>query len=305
LPWAIGERASPEQALTLIVRWQTWWTYNRSDYVTFDGAERALAMLTETQYGKWAVEAARTRFGTTAGGRAVLDELLDRAPVTLWLLASAWLGGYLAGIWLGLLGAGLSGSRWSAAGRGALGDRLLGIPRLWLYRAASAAAVVLVALPSAALASLFAPAAAGAPVLGAAFVMTLLASVIVSRYQTAASRDLMRQEHIRTLLAYGASDFRAAARTARAASGVAISLAGVDLPALLTGAFVVERCFGLSGLSEPTLLAILVGDVSWLMALVVTGTLFGALAQIFSDTLLMLSNPRIAAVVARRRGVPQ
>jgi peptide/nickel transport system permease protein len=302
LPWAIGERATPEQALGLIVRWHSWWTLNRSDYVTFDGPERALAMLTETQYGKWAVEAARSRFGTTAGGRPVLDVLGDRAPVTLWLLASGWLGGYLVGIALGVLGAGFRGTRWSI---GAHGTRFSRIPRVWWDRALSAAAVALVALPSAALASALSPAGAAATTFRAALVMTLVAGAIVSRYQRRASGDAMLQNHARTLLALGATDLRVAARTARAAGGTAISLAGIDLATLLTTALVIERCFDLPGLSQPTLEAILVGDVSWLMALVVAGTLFGALAQIASDALLMRLDPRLAGVVARRRGVPE
>jgi peptide/nickel transport system permease protein len=303
LPWAIGDQASPEQALALIVRWQTWWTLNQSDYVTFDGPERALAMLTETQYGKWAVEAARTRFGTTAEGRPVLDVLRDRAPITLWLLASAWLGGYAAGFALGLLGAGLLGTRWSIVRDPQ--HPASGVSRVWLERIVSAAAVALVALPSAALASAFAPGAAEAPTFRAALIMALVAGAIVSRYQRRASADALRQNYTRTLLAFGASDLRAATRTARMSSGAAISLAGADLPALLTTSFVVERCFGLAGLSQPTFEAILVGDVPWLMALVVTGTIFGALLQIASDALLMRVDTRIAGVVARRRGVPE
>jgi ABC-type dipeptide/oligopeptide/nickel transport system permease component len=135
--------------------------------------------------------------------------------------------------------------------------------------------------------------------------MCLVAGAIVSRYQRRAGADALRQNYTRTLLAFGASDLRAAARTARASTGMAISLAGADLPALLTTCFVVERCFNLPGLSQPTFDAILVGDVPWLMALVVTGTLFGALAQIASDALLLRIDTRIEGVVARRRGVPE
>ena len=297
LPWAIGERATPEQALTLIVRWHSWWTLNRADYVTFDGPERAFAMLTETQYGKWAAEAARTRFGTTAAGQPVLDVLRDRAPVTLWLLASAWFGGYLSGIALGLLGAGLRGTPWS------FGSSLA--PRLWLGWALPAAAIALVAVPSAALASALSPASSDHAPFRASLTMALVAGAIVSHYQRRASADVLLQSHARTLLAFGASDLRVAVRTLRAAGGVAISFVGADLPALLTTAFVVERCFGLPGLSQPTFEAIMVGDVSWLMALVVTGTLFGALAQIASDSLLIRLDTRLAGVVARRRGVPE
>jgi ABC-type dipeptide/oligopeptide/nickel transport system permease component len=228
--------------------------------------------------------------------------LRDRAPVTLWLLACGWLGGYLVGIALGVLGAGLRGTRWSIRADSARSWR---IPGAWLDRTLSAAAVALVALPSAALASTLSPVGAAAGSFRAALIMTLVAGAIVSRYQRRASGDVLLQNHARTLLALGASDFRVAARTAQAAGAMAISLAGTDLAALLTTAFVIERCVDLPGLSQPTLDAILVGDVSWLMALVVAGTLLGALAQIGSDALLMGRDPRIAGVVARRRGVPE
>ncbi len=294
LPWAIGENASLEQSRALVVRWQTWWTLNQSDYVDFDGPERALAMVTETQYGKWATEAGRTRFGTTASGQPVLDVLLERAGVTLWLLASAWFGGYTAGIWLGLLAVGLRKSPWSLAA-----------PRRWQKRALLLLVVAFVALPSAVLASAFAPARGTVHPVRAAWLMAAIAGAIVARYQESASREALRREATRTLLAYGASDLRAALRTFRGAGSSAVSLLGVDLPALLTAAFVVERCFGLPGLSEPTLEAILVGDVAWLMALVVAATLFGALAQIMSEALLMRLDPRVAVAAASKRGVPE
>jgi peptide/nickel transport system permease protein len=294
-PWAIDERASPEQSRALVARWKTWWTLNQSDYVDYDGPERVLAMVTETQYGKWAIEAGRTRFGMTASGQQVLDVLRARAGPTLWLLASAWLGGYAAGIALGILGAGLRKTPWSPPD----------LRRRWLERAISFVLVVLVALPSAALASAFAPAAGQGHPFRAAWLMAAIAGAIVARYQEAASREALRREPVRTLLAYGASDLRAARRTFKNAGSSAVSLLGVDLPALLTAAFVVERLFDLPGLSEPTLEAILVGDVAWLMALVVAGTVFGALAQIISDVLLLRLDPRVAVAAALRRGVPE
>jgi ABC-type dipeptide/oligopeptide/nickel transport system permease component len=279
----VAKDASISDAREVASSWQRWWRKKKSDYTTLDGPSRIVAMFTETQYGRWAVSAVDERLGVAESGEAVLDVLSARAPVTLWLLASALLVGYLGGIAVGLS---------SAIAR-----------RRPLDRGTTALALALVALPCSLLASLVAPAAARGPrAVVAAALMATLAAALVSRYQRAAALSALDQEYVRTLRAFGAGDARIALRVFRSSSAAVLSLSGVQLPTLITAAFVIEQAFGLPGLGPVTLVAVATRDVAWLMALVLTSTALVALAQIVSDALLVHLDPRVRVALLRQRG---
>jgi ABC-type dipeptide/oligopeptide/nickel transport system permease component len=283
--WTIGENADVQQARDMVSHWQRWWVENGADYVTLEGARRLLAMITETQYGRWATDAADNRFGISASGEPVLDVLESRAPVTLWLLAAGLLGGYAAGVALGIVS-------------GAFAHRPLDA-------ILSVVAVVFAALPIATLAALVAPAPPGRARFLAALLMTLTAAALVSRYQRSATRVALDQEYARTLRAFGASQLGIARGTLRTSAGATISLLGVDLPALLTAAFVLEHAFELPGLGPTTLAAIGNRDVPWLMAIALASAAAMALSQIASDALLAAIDPRVRGALARQRGAQE
>ena len=71
-------------------------------------------MAFETRYGKWAFEVVTLRFGKSAGGQPVLDELILRVPVTLSIVFGAILLAYLIAVPLGTLGAAARGRRLDA-----------------------------------------------------------------------------------------------------------------------------------------------------------------------------------------------
>ncbi len=282
-PLTLSSTPSIAEAQKVVAEWQAFWLEHHTDYSTLDGAERVFAMVSETQYGRWAGGAARGGLGVTQSGERVLSVLSRRAPVTLWLLASALSAGYAAGILLGLF----------AAAR----------PRRPLDLSTSVLCVVGSSLSVALFCSVLSPSGAppAARLLGA-LVMALFAGSIVSRHQRAAARVALDQEYTRTARAFGAGPWRIAARSFRSSAVSAVSLAGVDLPALLTAAFVVEQAFGLGGLSTTTLAAIAQRDIAWLMALSLGVVCVLALAQIISDSLLSTLDPRVAVGFARKRG---
>jgi len=285
-PWRVPKDASVGEARGVVRLWQAWWLEHRSDYVTHDGAERVLSMVSDTQYGRWAASAALNRLGISASGETVLDLFLARAPVTLWLLVSALVGGWLVGITLGLVGA----------------ARAQRVPDF----ASSAVAVVLCALPVSALSTAAAPVAL--PGLGhalAALVMVLGSAGLVSRHQRTATRVALDQEFTRTARAFGAGPWRLARWSFRASSVAALSLLGAQLPGLVTAAFVVEHALGLNGLGATTLRAIASRDIAWLMALsMALGTAL-ALLQISSDALLAAMDPRVRLGLLRKRGAAE
>jgi peptide/nickel transport system permease protein len=299
LPWSVAPGASPGQAREIVERWRSWWALTRVDYVTLDGPSRVAAMLTETQYGKWAAEAARSHLGQSSSGRPVLDLLRERGPVTLWLASSGIAGGYLTGICLGLAGAGLARNPWrepsqSARRRALLFDALLAL-----------LSVTVVALGAVLVGQMLAP---SVPSPGSLFraqlVMVLVSAALVSRHQRASTSSALEQEYTRTAFAFGASPLRSAWRVLRASGTPVVSLAGAELHAVFTSAFVVEVVFDLPGLAAPTVEAIQSKDVSWLMALAVGSTLAVALLQVLSDLVLLELHPRVAqALAAKRSGV--
>lgn len=281
-PWRIGKDASVVEARQTVRRWRAWWLEHRADYVTFDGAERALAMLSETQYGRWATQAAQNRLGLSPSGETVLDLLLARAPLTLTLVALGLLGGWLGGIALGAL----------AAARA----------RRPLDLALSALAVIVASLPIAVLATWIAPSGSLGKDALAGLVMAAATGAYVSLQQRSAMRVALDQEYTRTARAFGPGPLRLARWSLRASSVAQLSLVGVELPALFTLAFVVEHALGLSGLGAATLAAVSLRDVAWLMALSLGVATLLSLAQILSDALLMAFDPRVRIALERRRG---
>ncbi|MCA9594168.1 MAG: ABC transporter permease [Myxococcales bacterium] len=273
--------ASIADAERVAAEWRRWWRKHKSEYSTLDGPSRIVAMFSQTQYGRWAVGAADERLGLTESGEPVLDLLEARAPVSLWLVFWALVAGYLGGIAVGLAGA-------------VRAHRPLDL-------STTAATLLVVAVPTATVATLLAPADIRRPGTGGAIaLMVLLSLALVSRYQRAASRTALDQEYVRTLRAQGASDARVALRVFRASSAAVLSLSGVQLPTLLTAAFVLEQAFRLPGLGPVTLQAAAVRDVPWLMAMALGGTAFVALAQIGSDLLLARLDPRVRVAIHRQ-----
>jgi ABC-type dipeptide/oligopeptide/nickel transport system permease component len=202
-----------------------------------------------------------------------------RAPVTLWLVACALAAAYALGILWGLL----------APVRGVLG------------LASSALAVAAVAVPVAAAAAWLAPASAPRP-FAAALLMVVSSSALVSRHQRAAVRNELAQDYVRTAVAFGAEPWRVRLRSFRGASAAVVSLLAVDLSAAFTSAFVVEHAFALPGIGQATLRAVAARDVSWLMAVTLALALAVALAQIASDTLLGVLDPRVRRAFLQQRG---
>jgi peptide/nickel transport system permease protein len=280
--WTIEKQASVERARSVVSQWQAWWLEHQSDYVAFDGAARTLAMVSETQYGRWAAQAAQNGLGRTASGQTVVEVVRTRAPITLGLLAVGLVCGWLTGIIVGLAGA----TR----------------PHRPLDLVLAMGAVGFAAVPASVLSTVLSPTGRGAQNAVAGALIALVAAAIVSRHQRSAARVALDQEYMRTARAFGAGPWRLARWSLRSSSIAVISLVGVHLPVLLTLDFVLEHAMGLEGLASPTLLAVTRHDVSWLMAVALGSTALLSLAQIVSDALMARLDPRAGVALAQKRG---
>jgi ABC-type dipeptide/oligopeptide/nickel transport system permease component len=277
----IAPDASLAEAGACVQRWRHWWTIYRSDFVVLAGPARGAAMLTETRYGKWALTAVTQRLGVDNQGRPVASELARRVPVTVALVFGAIVLAYALGIPLGVL---------SAASRGRKTDLLIATSVLVCYAVPTAVLAVLVA-------------GRGAHGLFAGMVVLAVGLVAVpTRQQRSAVAWAMSQDWVRAALARGNSRPRALlVHALRNGLLPVLTLAALEPPMALGGAFVIEHVLGLPGVGDPTIAAVHGRDVAWLMAVALVAGAFAALGVIVADLAYVLADPRLARPIFSRK----
>ena len=285
---ALDADATPEQVRRAVADWQEWWFVHATDYVPLDGADRAIAVVTETRYGKWLKRAAGGQLGVSAvDGEPIAEKMRDRAPVTLLVCGLAMLLSWALAVPLGAIGAWRKGRP--------------------LDFASSAVIFLVYATPTFAMAELLRRATAGHAVGGARIALAVIALAAgsvatLSRWQRSAMLDVVRQDFVRTAHAKGLPAWRVAVVHAlRNALLPTVTLAGLHLPALLGGAFVVEEVFGLPGVGFETLRAIEAHDAPWLMAVVLASAVTVTLGLVASDLAYGIVDPRVREVLVRRQ----
>jgi peptide/nickel transport system permease protein len=287
-----GDGASAARAC--VDRWQSFWTVYRSDYTADAGIRRAAAIVLETRYGKWAYEAVTHRFGRAAGkdlGLAlpsgtpaplVLDELSARVPLTLGIVLGAIVLAYLIAVPLGAVAAAYRGRRINVA---------VMLTVLALYATPTAAIAVLLRR------------AGGGGVLSSMVVLSLSLVAAPTAQQSASLSLSLSAEYVRAAAARGASRTRAifvhALRNALLPVGTLATLEG---PMALGGAFVVERVFSVHGVGEATIVAVQQRDTGWLMALSMIAALIAALVVVAGDLAAVVIDPRLGPAILARRG---
>jgi peptide/nickel transport system permease protein len=280
--------ATPGDVRRVVADWREWWFVHESDFVALGGVERATAFVTDTRFGKWLDRARSGELGISVmDGEPVADKLRARALVTLLICALAMLTSWTLAVPLGTLGAWWRGRPFDVA--------------------SSAVLFVLYAAPTFAVGELLRRIASTEEAsLRMALAVTSLAVgslATLSRWQRAAMLEVVRQDYVRTAHAKGLSSGRVAVVHAlRNALLPMTTLAGLHLPALLSGAFVVEEVFRLPGLGSETLRAIHAHDDPWLMAVVMAAAVTTTLGLIASDVASSALDPRVREVLAARGG---
>ncbi len=280
---ALGDDLATARAC--VERWQTYWNVYRSDFVAFTGPARLAAVLLETRYGKWGLSAVTQRFGRRLDGGAVLDELAQRAPTTLGLLFAAIMLAYAAAIPLGAI---------SAARRGHRLELVIACVVLGLY--AVPTAVLAVTLRGA-----FGPDAVR--FLAAAVTLSLALIAAPTGQQRAALAETLTRDYVTAARARGATITRAVlVHGLRNALLPVLTLAALEAPMALGGAFVAERVFELHGLGEATIAAVRERDTSWLMALSIAAASLAAVFVLVSDLGCALLDARLGQATMNRKG---
>lgn len=129
-----------------------------------------------------------------------------------------------------------------------------------------------------------------------ALTLTVLASASVARFQRAALLDVLPADYIRTARLKGLTERQILRRHAlRNALLPIITLIGLSFPALLTGAFFIEKIFAWPGMGYAVVNAIGARDYPLVVGGVIIGSILVTLGSLLADLLYAWADPRLRA----------
>jgi peptide/nickel transport system permease protein len=124
--------------------------------------------------------------------------------------------------------------------------------------------------------------------------LALLSSAVYARLTRAQMIETLSEDYIRTARAKGLRTRTIYLRHAwRAAMTPIVTIAGLDLGAVLGGVIITEHTFGLQGLGTITINAVHDLDFATTMAVVLLGAVFVIVANLLVDVLLAVIDPRV------------
>lgn len=249
------------------------------------------------QYASWLWHVAQGGLGTSLlSSRSVLTSLVEALPVTLSLTLLAMLFAVVVGLLLGIL-AGLRPG--SALDRIATTVASLGIsmPSFWL--ALILVNVVALQFGLAPVAGYISIAEGGLTgwfqhLLLPAVALGTITAAEVTRQTRAGVVDVGGQDYIRTAVAKGMPTRVVVVKhTLKNAAIPVVTVLGLQFGALVGGAIVIERIFGLPGLGTLAIDSVLNQDFPVVQGLVLMITLFVLLVSFLVDTSYLYFNPKV------------
>lgn len=232
------------------------------------------------QYADWLGRSARLDFGVSlADGTPVRAKIAAALPTTLLVALLAAALAFAVAIPLGAALGACDRHRWA--------------------RATAALLYIGYALPTAAVALLVLR--AGAPWGGhtlaalwpAAACLALAEAVRLARHQRGALLGALAADYVTTARAKGAGPARAVAHALGNALLPMVTLAGAEVPALLSASVVVEEVFGLHGIGRMAFDAVLGRDYPLLLGLTTVGALATLAGVLVADVGYGLVDPRL------------
>ncbi len=301
----ISETDNEEERIATDAAWLEWWRRERAGFTTYGRVERITAMVTETQYFKWLSRVFTFSFGVSQrDGQPIVTKLAEKLPITLLLSLLAVVLTYGLSIPLGVF---------SALKRDKASDRVV---TLFLF--------VLYSLPTFWTATLLTQHLCGVsgpaifPLVGLSsegsegwswwsrlgdlvhhlvlpvICLSYVSLAVLSRYQRVAMLEVLGQDYVRTARAKGLSRSRVIiVHATRNALLPVVTLLGLQLPYLISGAVIVERIFNIPGMGLETFEAIRTHDYNWIMAVVTISAVLTMVGILFSDVLYALIDPRV------------
>ena len=230
-------------------------------------------------------------------GRLVLEVIADRVPATLALMLSAFSVAVLLGVLTGIV---------SAVRQYSLFDHLatfsamiaLSIPTFWLgLMGIYVFSVLLGVLPPGNMGTVGADFELGDRLRHLLLPAATLGVVMVatwSRYTRASMLEVIREDYIRTALAKGVAGGIVILKHAlRNALIPLVTLAGLQLPLVLSGALVTETVFTWPGMGRLFVDSIGYRDYPVLMGLLMLTSLLVVIGNLVADAVYALIDPRV------------
>ena len=255
------------------------------------------------QYLHWLKDAFTLDFGRSIVDRVpVRDHILDKLPNTFELNLAAFVLAAIIGVPIGL---------WSAMRSGRATERISAVAFFVLYSLPMFWVALLLMEFFAVrhdLLPLFGMASDNAAMMSSGarlmdhlrhmvlpvLTLTFAQMAIFARYSKAAVTEVIRQDYITTARAKGASGGAILWHHAfRNALIPLITLLGLSIPYLLSGAVIVEQMFEWDGVGRLYMMSILRRDYPTVMALTVATAAVTLLASVAADILYAIADPRI------------
>lgn len=124
--------------------------------------------------------------------------------------------------------------------------------------------------------------------------LATVSAAVYSRLTRGSLLDTLGEDYIRTARAKGLPERRVVFRHAvRAALTPVVSQLGIDVGTLLGGVVVTEDVFGIGGIGQDSVRAIVNGDLPLIIAFVLIAALFVVVANIVVDLVYALLDPRV------------
>jgi peptide/nickel transport system permease protein len=253
------------------------------------------------QYVKWLGNAVQGDFGTsTKSGLPVAQTILDRIPITLELAALSVLFAVILGITAGVIAAVRRGSvaDYASSSLALFG---LSVPHFWLgLMLILLFAVKLRLLPASGYVSF-----ADDPIenlrrmIMPAFVLGTGFSAIVMRQMRSSMLESLSADYVRTARAKGLSEREViGAHALRNSLITVVTLIGLQLGALISGAVITEQIFVIPGFGKLTIDSVLQRDPAVIQAVVLIAAAGYVVVNVIVDLLYSFLNPRIRVSAA-------
>jgi len=249
------------------------------------------------QYIRWLKNVLKGDLGySLVNHRPVLIQIKERLPATIGLMSTSLIFSMIVGIIVGLL---------SAANQNKLFDRIvtlisylgISIPSFWF-------AMMLIFLLSLKLKLL---PSIGMRTIGVhstwdlikhAIMPTLVLSIqniaVIARYIRSSTISQLKEDYVIVQLAAGASRNEILYKyVLKNAILPVITILGMSLPSLVSGAFITESIFGWPGMGQLGVTAIFSYDYPLIMAITMFSSLILILGNLLSDVLYSVVDPRI------------
>ena len=250
------------------------------------------------QYLSWVSGLVHANWGRSyRDGRLVLEVITDRVPATVGLMLSAFTVAILLGLAIGIV---------SAVRRYSLFDHAvtlgamvaLSIPTFWLgLMAIYVFSVLLAALPPGNIGTVGAPFSVADRLRHLVLPAGTLGVVMVatwSRYTRASMLEVIGEDYIRTALAKGVSSaaivFKHALKNALIPL---VTLAGLQLPLVFSGALVTETVFTWPGMGRLFVDSIGYRDYPVLMGILMLTAMLVVAGNLVADLLYAVIDPRV------------